>query len=231
MYVQLPEEQTRLDSYQQDLPNNAPIVQWFGQRLFKSKMRVQFSLGVPFMLYGIGTNDRTKPTKVGGVTVPQYRLWYNMLTRCCTKPEYEDCCISETFLKYSSFYDWCNKQIGFNELNFSLDKDLLVKGNKEYSENNCIFIPAVINTALTKSNSTRGSLPIGVHIKDGKYVSNVCIRGVQKYLGIFLTIEDAFLTYKHAKETYLISLAEEYKDKIDIRAYNALIQYTVEYND
>ena len=47
----------------------------------------------------------------------------------------------------------------------------------------------------------------------------------------FNTELEAFNAYKEAKENHLRELAEKWKSKIDERAYQALINYTVEITD
>ena len=51
------------------------------------------------------------------------------------------------------------------------------------------------------------------------------------YLGCFNNPEDAFQAYKLAKEAYIKDVANKWKDKIDLRVYNALMSYKVEIND
>ena len=95
-------------------------------------------LGIKHRVNGAG-NKRTK----------QYTAWVNMLTRCYSekylkeRPTYLGCHTSKLFECYSDFYDWCDAQIGFGEVGFQLDKDLLIKGNKLYSENTCVFTPSI----------------------------------------------------------------------------------------
>ena len=94
-----------------------------------------------------------------------------MLRRCYSDsskkkcPTYEDCEVSANFKYFEYFYEWCNKQIGFynqgNENPFHLDKDLLIKGNKVYSESTCVFLPREINQLLIKCESLRGECLIG----------------------------------------------------------------------
>ena len=75
--------------------------------------------------------------------------------------------MSDNTKTYEYYYDWSHKQIGFgnegDENPFHLDKDLLSKGNKVYSESTCVFIPKDINLLLTKSTASRGEHLIGVH--------------------------------------------------------------------
>ena len=115
-----------------------------------------------------------------------------------------------------------------------LDKDLLVKGNKVYSEDSCVFIPKEINLVLTKNDTMRGEHLIGVHWnkKASAFVARVRKnKGKREYLGLFNTEIEAFNAYKIAKEAFVKEQANEWKDQIDPRAYEALMNYTVEITD
>ena len=121
-------------------------------------------------IHGIGyLGVKHRVNGVGNKRAKQYTAWVNMLTRCYSEkylrehPTYLSCNVSKLFECYSDFYDWCDTQIGFGEYGFQLDKDLLEKGNKLYSENTCVFIPQEINKIFTKRNNLRGDLPIGVY--------------------------------------------------------------------
>ena len=195
-------------------------------------------------VHGVGVLGTKYPITVNGVHTKEYDLWYNMLRRCYSDtykkkyPTYESCEVSENFKYYEYFYEWCHKQIGFgadgNGNSFQLDKDLLVKGNKVYSETICVFIPKDINLLLTKSTATRGEHLIGVHWNKANkaFVARVNKnKGKQEYLGCFKTESEAFKAYKQAKEDYIKEQADEWKGKIDDRAYEALMNYTVEITD
>ena len=56
-------------------------------------------------------------------------------------------------------------------------------------------------------------------------------KGKREYLGYFNTELEAFNAYKEAKESFIKEQAEKWKDKIDKRTYNALMNYTVNIND
>lgn len=162
-----------------------------------------------------------------------------MLKRCySTKlseyyPSYSNCFVSENFKIFSYFYDWCQKQVGFGEDGYDLDKDLLKKGNREYHEDKCVFIPSEINKSLTKSDSIRGVLPLGVcfHKQSNRYRSQIRIKGKQIDIGYFQSKTEAFNAYKIKKEEYLKNLADKYYNSIDIRAYQSLIRYKIDIND
>ena len=191
-------------------------------------------------VYGVGVLGAKYPPSINGVQTKEYTLWQNMLRRCYSdnskkkQPTYEGCEVSENFKSYEYFYDWCNSKVGFGVEGWQLDKDLLVKGNKVYSENTCVFIPAEVNTLLVKSTASRGKHLIGVCWNKTKksFVAHVGKnKGKSEYLGYFNTELEAFEAYKQAKESFIKEQANKWKDKIDDRAYNALMSYTVEITD
>lgn len=169
----------------------------------------------------------------------EYVLWKNMLKRCyCEKslissPMYADCTVSNNFKYYPYFKEWCEKQIGFGYDDWQLDKDLLIKGNKIYSEDTCCFVPREINSLLLKSNNSRGNTIIGVHLnkRNNRFQSQFSVKDKKQHLGWFDTELEAFLAYKEAKEAYVKEVANKWRDKIDPRVYDALLRYEVEITD
>ncbi len=196
------------------------------------------------LILGIGFNDKTKETRFLGKDTKEYAIWYSMLVRCTQKywdkrPTYIGTTCSENFKSYAFFYEWCQSQVGFSNIDengrsWNLDKDVLVKGNKVYSEDTCVFVPSRINSLLIKSNSTRGDYPLGVSLdkKNSKFVAR-CHNDTKhsKYIGHFKTVEEAFKAYKVFKESYVIQVAEDYKYQLDLRVYSSLLNYKVEITD
>ena len=191
-------------------------------------------------IYGVGIVGTEYPINEGGVLTKEYVLWTGMLERCYSdtykkkRPTYEGCEVSDNFKSYEYFYDWCNKQIGFGVKGWHLDKDLLIKGNKVYSENTCVFLPREINQVLVKRTASRGEHLIGVywHSKGKAFRAQVNKnKGKPEHLGSFNTELEAFNAYKQAKETFIKEQANKWKDKIDGRAYNALMNYEVNIDD
>lgn len=186
------------------------------------------------LVQGVGVNDLP-----GLAETKEYRLWRSMLNRSYDKklhqrqPTYLNCEASSDFLVFSKFRDWCQNQIGFNQPNFELDKDLLEKGNKEYHPDKCVFIPKEINSSMRTKKKSRGDLPIGVTLfKDGRYIAaHKAFNGKRVHLGLYKTPQEAFQAYKQAKENHIKLLAEKYRDQIDPRAYEALLNYKVEITD
>ena len=192
------------------------------------------------LVCGVGINSGKYKAKVNGKLTKEYNLWGNMLKRCYSdrfhllNPTYIGCTVSNNFLHYEYFYEWCQEQIGFNNDDWQLDKDLLIRGNKVYSESTCVFLPKGLNNLLVKSDGSRGELPIGVcyHKRDKVFMSRVSLNnGYQKHLGSFNSEIEAFNAYKTSKESYIKELAEKYKHQIDERAYQVLLDYQVEIDD
>lgn len=195
-------------------------------------------------VYGKGIIGNEKSIDENGKITKSYSVWKSMLRRCYSDKEqkkhttYKDCYVCPEWLNYSNFKKWFNDN--YYEIDgeqMALDKDILVKGNKTYSPNTCVFVTQNINKLFVKSNKTRGKYPIGVSFnKDvNKYQvhCNIFYNGKSKlkHLGYYNTIEDAFKVYKESKEAYIKQIADFYKDKIPDRLYEAMYNYKVEITD
>ena len=191
-------------------------------------------------VHGVGVSGTKYPIRVNGILTKEYNLWCGMLERCYSGiykkkyPTYESCEVSDKFKSYEYFYEWCQNQTGFSSEGWQLDKDLLIKGNKVYSENTCVFIPQEINKVLIKCTASRGEHLIGVHWCKKGSAFKAQIRknkGKSEYLGSFNTEIEAFKAYKVAKEYFIKEQANKFKSQIDERAYLALINYEVNIDD
>ena len=191
-------------------------------------------------VHGVGVTGTKYPITVDDVITKEYVLWVDMLQRCYSdsfkkkRPTYEGCEASENFKSFEYFYEWCHKQIGFGKKGWHLDKDLLVKGNKIYSESTCVFIPKEINQLLVKRTASRGECLIGVSWcnTNKAFVAQVArSKEGSEHLGYFKTELEAFNAYKQAKEVFIKEQANKWKSQIDPRAYNALMNYQVEIID
>ena len=193
---------------------------------------------------GIGIIGNEKKIDENGNTIKSYSVWHNMLMRCYSdkyqkqRPTYKDCCVCEEWHNYSNFKKWYdNNYYEIEGERMDLDKDILVKGNKIYSPNTCVFTPQNINKLFIKSNKIRGKYPIGVYFNKNanKFIAqcNTFYNGKRKrkILGYYNTIEDAFEVYKKFKEANIKQIADEYKDKIPDKLYEAMYNYKVEITD
>jgi len=192
------------------------------------------------LVYGVGIGAREHPASTDGKHTREYSLWKAMLRRCYSErerkrlPSYSECTTSDDFKSFDLFHEWCQEQVGFNNKDFALDKDILFKGNKHYSEDTCVFVPKAVNQLLVTKSSCRGDNLIGVSFDKSrnKFVAKCGLGGAKGYnLGRFTTEMEAFQVYKKAKESYIKQVAEQYKSQIDPRAYKALLEYEVNIDD
>ena len=186
-----------------------------------------------------GVMDIPKSVGRGGRCDPLYKKWNGMMQRCynpknkINNPAYEACTSSETFRHFSKFKSWYYSQIGCEQEGWHLDKDILIKGNKVYSEDTCCIVPPEINVALANNKSVRGSFPQGVIYNSTKTRYRARIQRGDKWesLGTYDTPEEAFYAYKPVKEAHIKSLAEKWKGKVDPRVYEALMNWEVDITD
>ena len=175
-----------------------------------------------------------------GKQMKYYETWKGMLRRCYSnkfhkkEPTYKNCEVCEEWLLFSNFKKWYkDNYYQIDNDTMALDKDILNKGNKVYNPNDCVFVNQVINNLFIKNDKIRGNLPIGVQTRKDtkKYIAISCNGSGNKSLGSFNTTEEAFNAYKKDKEQYIKQVAEEYKDKIPKKLYDAMYRYEVEITD
>lgn len=192
------------------------------------------------LVCGVGVFDEgTYKGWSNGSATQEYVTWNSMLNRACSQREklrnktYESCTVDVRFLSFQYFAEWANDQVGFSVEGYDLDKDILVKGNKEYCPDLCVFVPRHINTFLLKREISRGEYPIGVHFHTGsnRFMARCWVEGKRKYLGSFVSCEDAFVAYKTAKEAEAVRLANLYADVVDKRVMSALLNFKVDRGD
>ena len=195
-----------------------------------------------------GNVPKTYESKDGKWCVTwEYHKWIHMLQRCFDNrfkekhPTYKDTACCERWLCFANFledFEILKQEHNWNvNEKLNLDKDILNKGNKIYSLENCILVPDYINLLFTKNNANRGDCSIGVsyHKRCKKYQAQCSINGKQTRLGLYSTIEQAFNAYKQAKENEIKRIANDcvLKGYIlkDSRLYNAMINYQIKIDD
>ena len=149
------------------------------------------------------TNYKQDYTKSG-------RVWNDMQQRCLvggyqqTKfPRYVGCTMSDKFKDFEFFAEWYVNQVGYGIDKYHLDKDILFEGNKLYSEDTCVLVPASLNTFMVSHNASRGIYPQGVafHKLTEKFSASIMVDGKARHLGVYVSPEQASSVYKSAKET------------------------------
>lgn len=163
-----------------------------------------------------------------------YAYWKGIMQRSyCKKyqikhPTYIKCKVDNGWHNYQNFALWFEKNYIDN---FVLDKDIIQKGNKIYSDKFCSFVPKEINALFIKHNKKRGKNPIGVSIYQNKYIATISKHGEKIYIGSFDTKEKAFEEYKKEKELYIKEVANKYKNNISVKIYDSMMNYKVDIND
>ena len=190
------------------------------------------------VMYGVGYHG----ILYEGSLCDSYVRWHNMMNRCYSKAvhklfqRYEGCTVCDEWLNYSNFKLWYDEHVlpwESSGLDFELDKDILVKGNTVYSPETVSFVPKVINTLFTNGKKARGAYPLGVFFDKDKNKFRACMAFMGKIikLGTFDTVEAAFARYKEYKENFIKNMAEQYKEKIPDKVYQAMIEWEVEITD
>lgn len=178
------------------------------------------------------------------------QLWENIRNRCEYLPvkdevrfgKYSDVDSCKDWKDFQKFAEWFEKvqESGFYVKGWQLDKDLLVKGNKIYGPEFCVFLPEEVNKALNTKRRNQGELPTGISYNkpETNARTHINVRFNCKYPEFIASaylpadqVEVGFVIYKIAREKYLQFLAEKYKDKLDPRAYEALKNYEVNIDD
>ena len=176
---------------------------------------------------GIGINDANYHVhKIGSTLCHYYDTWSGMLRRAYNDeykkkyPTYEGVTVCEEWHSFMNFRSWMVEQDWNGK---HLDKDILVKGNKIYSPDTCVFVDAVVNIFITDSAAARGEYPIGVswHKRDcvfQGYCNNPFTKKIE-HLGYFDCPNQAHLAWKTRKHELSCQLADLQKDE---RVANAL---------
>ena len=169
-----------------------------------------------------------------------YDYWVRLLQRGFDEkykdkqPTYKDVIVNPEIYNFQDFAEWWhNNYYEIEGETMQIDKDILVKGNKEYKFDRMIFVPKRINSLFTKRDGCRGDYPIGVcyHKASGKYIAKCNTLKGTKHLGYYSTPEQAFLVYKEFKEAYIKEVADEYKDRIPKELYDAMYRWEVNIDD
>ena len=174
-----------------------------------------------------------------------YKCWEHMLKRAYDEnflnrhPTYKDVTVCEEWHNFQNFAKWYEDN--YYEVKgerMELDKDILVKHNKIYSPDTCVFVPHGINTLFVKSDKTRGNSVIGTSLtKSSKYQAGCSLinpetgKSKYEYLGICDTQEKAFEVYKYYKERNIKEVADYYKKLIPEKLYDGMYNYEVEITD
>lgn len=183
------------------------------------------------LVWGVGINDADYVTQRFETTSPDryvngqlkqklvwrcpyYNTWKNMLKRCYSEkekeifPTYKGCTVSEEWKLFSNFRKWMVEQ---DWEGMHLDKDLLIRGNKVYSEETCVFVTEQVNAFINERGKARGECPIGVSWSKaaGKFQARCCNPFTKKgeYFGLFVCPWEAHSVWLSKKLGHAYALA------------------------
>jgi hypothetical protein len=177
------------------------------------------------IVHGVGINDAdyiVMPTVNGSqVRCPFYAKWASMIKRCYSlpyikaNPTYIGCTVCEEWLTFSNFKAWMEMQDWKDK---ELDKDILVKGNKIYSPETCVFIDHMTNGFTNECGASRGKWPLGVVFCQRKRrfragSSDPINKATRKWLGYFDTPEQAHEAWRKRKHELACQLADLQTDE------------------
>lgn len=148
------------------------------------------------------------------------------------RPRYKGC--TNDFGDFQNFVEWHHSQVGHDTPDYQIDKDIISKSNLVYGPEQCIIVPRQLNMLVVSEKGKRGNFPIGVSFDKarGVFVARMSVAGHTTVIDCWCeTPEQAFNAYKTAKEAFIKQQAAKWRDKIDPRAYEALMNYTVEITD
>jgi len=188
-------------------------------------------------VYGVGINDAPYKVKfrVDGkvkYACPYYLRWVDMLKRCygrkyqAKSPSYKGCFTCKEWLVFSAFKLWMEKQ---NWQGMSLDKDIIKKGNKEYCEKFCSFVPTEINNLILMPRVN--DLPVGVSFckRNANYKARLKKNNKECNIGRFDSPEEAGKAYLTAKSSHIKEVSLKYfKDGlINLIVFNSLNNWVI----
>lgn len=168
------------------------------------------------LVQGLGINDIefSKEPTINGKRMahPLYVTWIHLLERCSDyyqlkRPTYKDVYVCEEFKSLSRFMQWAKDRY---VKGYQLDKDIISRGNKEYSPNTCVFVPPEVNSFLTSRINVRGEFPIGVTKYRQKYVTQISKGGVKNHIGVYASIYEAHKGWQLEKIEYAKELMNKY---------------------
>lgn len=127
---------------------------------------------------------------------------------------YDGCSVCKEWLTFSNFKRWMEAQDWQGK---ELDKDILVKGNKIYSPETCVFVSGNVNSFVIEKPMKNGGFKTGVsfHISNKRFQAQCRnpFTGKIEHIGYFDNEDGAHSAWKKRKMELAQMIAMEQSDK------------------
>lgn len=134
-------------------------------------------------LFGVGfIGSGGYSTQINGERSKAYTTWYSMLSRCYSKrtqkrqPTYVGCLVCPEWHNFQNFAEWFEDNYPTDGVDYQLDKDIKVKGNKVYSPETCLFVTSTENNIAANGKTYIFLTPKNKRKVIVKSVSEFCRR-------------------------------------------------------
>lgn len=154
------------------------------------------------------------------------KKWNNMIDRTTSGRYkcYDEVQVCEEWKDFSNYYEWFKNNWFDYDGKLDVDKDLIDKNSKIYSPKTCCIIPHEINIGIRISDKaeSRGAVNWDERRQAYKVKLNVYTRHINTQRRKY---KDALDLYFKKKDEFVKAMAEDFKDVVDKRVYDALMKY------
>ncbi|WP_155292773.1 hypothetical protein [Pseudomonas fluorescens] len=175
--------------------------------------------------YGVGIDDSPEGSEDAAHT-----SWLAMMKRVYPKdptnpyPTYDGCSVDLCWHLYSDFKRWFDVN---HIAGYQLDKDILQPGNRLYSPDTCVFVPAYINqTVRWRRKMPKSGFP-GVKAFAGLWYASIMHKGVLTDYESRKDALEAHCDWQRMKADTVDDHLHNYLQEVapDLRVVRALIRY------
>ena len=177
------------------------------------------------MVYNFGIYEKGKyQAKLNGKHTKPYLVWRSMISRCYNPnyhgaSAYEEVTVCEEWRYFQNFAEWFDKN--YYEIDGEvvlLEKDFKTFAyglDKNYSPNNCMFLPQSFNKILVFQHSVTKDLPVGVkETLNNRYSVSLEFKDCKNHAKNFKTKEEAYDWYLKEVYNHIIQKVKKYEGKI-----------------
>ena len=187
-------------------------------------------------IYGVGCIGIGKHrSNIEGKMTKAYDVWHSFIRRSywkgyhASKKSYKDVTVCEEWHNFQNFAEWFYENYNPEIMQgWDLDKDIICPNCKIYSPETCLFVPVEVNKFFCKPRGKVTDLPTGINMNGTGFKAEVNLGGKNILGKTFRKKEEAVNFYKEEKERYAKELAQKWKEIINVKVYEKLINYQVE---